>query len=129
MPAQMASATCRGARTSWSPYNNKVGTSTWAKTSVTTDAHTTAGKQECHKNPTNPRSDGRVRTRFERHMAANAVSDVYAMGARPLFALGMTAFPREKLGTGLLEKIVSGGAAFVTPVTADSSARALRHPW
>jgi selenide,water dikinase len=33
------------------------------------------------------------------------------MGARPLFALGMTAFPREKLGTGLLEKIVSGGAA------------------
>jgi selenium donor protein len=43
--------------------------------------------------------------------AANAVSDVYAMGARPLFALGITAFPREKLGTGLLEKIVSGGAA------------------
>src|SRR6202162_4653473 len=43
--------------------------------------------------------------------AANAVSDVYAMGARPLFALGMTAFPREKLGTGLLEKIVSGGAS------------------
>jgi selenide,water dikinase len=42
--------------------------------------------------------------------AANAVSDVYAMGARPLFALGITAFPREKLGAGLLEKIVSGGA-------------------
>ena len=43
--------------------------------------------------------------------AANAVSDVYAMGARPLFALGITAFPREKLSSGLLEKIVSGGAA------------------
>ncbi len=43
--------------------------------------------------------------------AANAVSDLYAMGARPLFALGITAFPREKLSTGLLEKIVSGGAA------------------
>jgi selenide, water dikinase len=43
--------------------------------------------------------------------AANAVSDVYAMGAKPLFALGITAFPREKLNTGLLEKIVSGGAA------------------
>jgi selenide,water dikinase len=43
--------------------------------------------------------------------AANALSDVYAMGARPLFALGITAFPREKLGTGLLEKIVAGGAA------------------
>ena len=43
--------------------------------------------------------------------AANALSDVYAMGARPLFALGITAFPREKLSTGLLERIVSGGAA------------------
>jgi selenide,water dikinase len=43
--------------------------------------------------------------------AANSVSDVYAVGARPLFALGITAFPREKLSTGLLEKIVAGGAA------------------
>ncbi len=43
--------------------------------------------------------------------AANSLSDVYAVGARPLFALGITAFPREKLSTGLLEKIVSGGAA------------------
>src|SRR6195256_6920877 len=42
--------------------------------------------------------------------AANAVSDVYVMGARPMFALGITAFPREKLGTGLLEKIVSVGS-------------------
>jgi selenium donor protein len=43
--------------------------------------------------------------------AANALSDVYAVGARPLFALGITAFPRKKLGSGLLEKIVAGGAA------------------
>jgi selenide,water dikinase len=43
--------------------------------------------------------------------AANALSDVYAMGARPIFALAITAFPREKLSTGLLEKIVAGGAA------------------
>jgi selenide,water dikinase len=43
--------------------------------------------------------------------AANALSDVYAVGAKPLFALGITAFPRDKLRTGLLEKIVSGGAA------------------
>ena len=42
--------------------------------------------------------------------AANSVSDVYAVGARPLFALSVTAFPRGKLKTGLLEKIVSGGA-------------------
>ena len=50
-------------------------------------------------------------TEFGAIAAANAVSDVYAMGAKPLFALGITAFPREKLGTGLLEKIVAGGAA------------------
>jgi selenide,water dikinase len=43
--------------------------------------------------------------------AANSLSDVYAVGARPLFALGIAAFPREKLSTGLLEKIVAGGAA------------------
>jgi selenide, water dikinase len=43
--------------------------------------------------------------------AANALSDVYAMGARPLFALGITAFPRARLSTGLLEKIVAGGAS------------------
>jgi len=53
-------------------------------------------------------------TEFGAIAAANALSDVYAMGARPLFALGITAFPREKLGTGLLEKIVSGGAAKMT---------------
>jgi selenide,water dikinase len=43
--------------------------------------------------------------------AANSLSDVYAVGGRPLFALGITAFPRGKLGTGMLEKIVAGGAA------------------
>ena len=33
------------------------------------------------------------------------------MGATPLFALGIVGFPRDKLGTGLLERIVRGGAA------------------
>ena len=50
-------------------------------------------------------------TAFGAIAAANSVSDVYAVGARPLFALGITAFPREKLDAGLLEKIVAGGAA------------------
>jgi selenide, water dikinase len=43
--------------------------------------------------------------------AANSLSDVYAVGGKPLFALGITAFPRNKLATGMLEKIVAGGAA------------------
>src|SRR5947208_3248700 len=49
-------------------------------------------------------------TAFGAIAAANSVSDVYAVGAKPMFALGITAFPREKLDTGLLEKIVAGGA-------------------
>ena len=43
--------------------------------------------------------------------AANAVSDVYAVGGRPLFALGITAFPRDMLDSGILEQIVKGGAS------------------
>ena len=50
-------------------------------------------------------------TDFGAIAAANSVSDVYAVGARPLFALGITAFPREKLSSGLLERIVAGGAS------------------
>lgn len=46
---------------------------------------------------------------FGRIAAANALSDVYAMGARPLFALNLVAFPRELLGEGLLAEIVRGG--------------------
>jgi selenide,water dikinase len=43
--------------------------------------------------------------------AANSLSDVYAMGARPLFALSLIGFPRERLSAGLLQRIVAGGAA------------------
>jgi selenide,water dikinase len=42
--------------------------------------------------------------------AANAVSDIYAMGAKPLFALSILAFPREKLSAGIVEKVVAAGA-------------------
>ncbi len=43
--------------------------------------------------------------------AANALSDIYAMGAMPLFALSIVGFPRDRLDTGLLAQIVAGGAA------------------
>lgn len=45
---------------------------------------------------------------FGRIAAANALSDVYAMGGRPLFALNLLAFPRKLLGEGLLEELVRG---------------------
>jgi len=46
---------------------------------------------------------------FGRVAAANALSDLYAMGARPLFALNLVGFPRKLLGEGLLEEILRGG--------------------
>ena len=48
---------------------------------------------------------------FGRIAAANALSDIYAMGARPLFALSLIGFPRKLLGEGLLERIVEGAGA------------------
>ncbi len=42
--------------------------------------------------------------------AANALSDVYAMGAQPIFALNVVNFPRETLPLEMLGEIVRGGA-------------------
>ena len=46
---------------------------------------------------------------FGRIAAANALSDIYAMGARPLFGLNLVAFPRDLLDQGILEEILRGG--------------------
>jgi selenide, water dikinase len=48
---------------------------------------------------------------FGRIAAANALSDVYAMGGRPITALNIAAFPVETLGTEILARILEGGAA------------------
>ena len=42
--------------------------------------------------------------------AANAVSDVYAMGGRPLFALNLVAWPSTELPMELLGEVLAGGA-------------------
>jgi selenide, water dikinase len=47
---------------------------------------------------------------FGRIAAANALSDVYAMGADPRLALNLVAFPLERLGPEVLERILAGGA-------------------
>jgi len=41
---------------------------------------------------------------------ANALSDVYAMGAKPITALNIAGFPREKLPLEVLEQILKGGS-------------------
>ncbi|HFE53924.1 MAG TPA: selenide, water dikinase SelD, partial [Bacteroidetes bacterium] len=40
--------------------------------------------------------------------AANSLSDVYAMGGRPLFALNVVGFPSNRLPTSVLERILEG---------------------
>jgi selenide, water dikinase len=47
---------------------------------------------------------------FGRIAAANALSDVYAMGGEPRLALNLVAFPLAKLGAEVLEQILRGGA-------------------
>lgn len=46
---------------------------------------------------------------FGRIAAANALSDVYAMGGRPLTALNLVMFPATKLDIGVLREILKGG--------------------
>lgn len=46
---------------------------------------------------------------FGRIAAANALSDIYAMGARPLVALNLVGWPRDVLPMELLREVLRGG--------------------
>jgi selenide, water dikinase len=48
---------------------------------------------------------------FGRIAAANALSDIYAMGAEAVMCLNLVAYPLERLGPGPLREILRGGAA------------------
>lgn len=47
---------------------------------------------------------------FGRIAAANSLSDVYAMGARPLFALSIIGFPTKTMPLEVMSEILRGGA-------------------
>src|SRR5437764_9010509 len=46
---------------------------------------------------------------FGRIAATNAISDVYAMGGRPIFALAIVGMPLEKLPIAAIQRILEGG--------------------
>ena len=48
---------------------------------------------------------------FGRIAATNALSDVYAMGGRPIFALAVLGMPIEKMPIPMIREILRGGAA------------------
>jgi len=48
---------------------------------------------------------------FGQVAAANALSDVYAMGGRPISALAIVGFPNTGRDTGILEQMLAGGLA------------------
>ncbi|MBT3171417.1 MAG: selenide, water dikinase SelD [Rhodospirillaceae bacterium] len=48
---------------------------------------------------------------FGRIAATNALSDVYATGARPIMALAIVGMPIDKLPVSVIQKILAGGAA------------------
>ena len=47
---------------------------------------------------------------FGQIAAANALSDIYAMGGKPLFALNIVGFPIQELPKSILTEILQGGA-------------------
>ena len=55
---------------------------------------------------------------FGQVAAANALSDIYAMGAEPKTALNIVAFPKGKLDIDVLSEILRGGAEKVTEAEA-----------
>ena len=48
---------------------------------------------------------------FGRIAATNAISDIYAMGAKPIMALAILGMPLEKVSTEVVREIIKGGSS------------------
>ena len=51
---------------------------------------------------------------FGQIAAANSLSDIHAMGAKPLFALNIVGFPTKELSNDILAEILKGGSSIAT---------------
>jgi selenide,water dikinase len=51
---------------------------------------------------------------FGQIAAANAISDVYAMGGRPITCLNLLSFPSKKLSADILHQIIAGALSKIT---------------
>ncbi len=52
--------------------------------------------------------------RFGQIAAANAISDIYAMGGRPATCLNLVAFPSKRLANDVLQQILAGALSKIT---------------
>jgi selenide,water dikinase len=70
---------------------------------------------------------------FGRIAATNAISDVYAMGGRPIMALAVLGMPLGKLAVGTVRAILAGGAEVCAdagiPVATRSTRRSRSTGW
>jgi len=64
---------------------------------------------------------------FGQIAAANSLSDVYAMGGKPLTALNLVMFPSSKLDMGILREILRGGNDKVTSQSAQAPSTRPNH--
>jgi selenide,water dikinase len=53
---------------------------------------------------------------FGRIAATNAISDIYAMGAQPIFALAVVGMPLDKLPVEVIQRIIAGGESVCAEV-------------
>jgi selenide,water dikinase len=51
---------------------------------------------------------------FGKVAAANSISDVYAMGGKPLMAIAILGWPIEKIAPAIAQKVIEGGRAICT---------------
>ncbi len=63
---------------------------------------------------------------FGRVAAANALSDIYAMGATPVMALNLVGWPRDMLPLELLGEVLRGGAD-ICPAGPGTTGRRAEH--